>query len=59
MADKEKPVAVEQSQVETDQQKDLPDEERRRILGKLATGAFVIPLVLLVLDGGDSISYGY
>ena len=54
-----KPAAAPETQVKAGQESNLPDEERRRILGNLAKGAFVAPLVLLVLKGGDSINYGY
>ena len=41
------------------QEGNIPDEERRKILGKLVKVAFVAPMVMLVLEGGDSITYGY
>ncbi|MCB2228010.1 MAG: hypothetical protein KQH53_15120 [Desulfarculaceae bacterium] len=59
MSEQKLPTTPGDSQVDQDRPGNLPDEDRRRILGKLVTGAFVAPLVLLVLDGGDSITYGY
>ncbi len=59
MTEPKKPVTTQEMPVEEGGKSNLPDEERRKILGKLVTGAFVVPLVLLVLDGGDSITYGY
>lgn len=35
----------------------IPDEERRRILKKLAACAFAAPAAMLLLDGGDNITY--
>ena len=59
MTEQKKPTTTEEMPTEEGRESSLPDAERRQILGKLATCAFVAPLVLLVLDGGDSITYAY
>ncbi len=35
----------------------MPDEERRKILKKLAACAFVAPAAMVLLEGGDSLTY--
>jgi hypothetical protein len=50
---------IKQEEICVEPEETIPDEERRKIIKKLATGAFVVPLVLLLLEGGKSISYGY
>jgi hypothetical protein len=35
----------------------MPDEERRKILKKLATCAFVAPMAMVLLEGGDNLTY--
>ena len=35
----------------------MPDEERRKILKKLAACAFVTPAAMVLLEGGDNLTY--
>jgi len=43
----------------TDTNQQIPDEERRRLLKKIAAAAVTIPIVTVLLDGRNDITFAY
>ena len=58
MATKNDSISKDSTDQEKLLDKRMPDEERRKILKKLAACAFVAPVAMVLLEGGDNITYG-